>query len=100
MDVSLKDIAPVTPKTRRYFKLPSAKGSKRVEVEYLSEDQIPSINDSKITKFRENHSKSPNFVLDGIRHRIRLSLGMRIILVFCTSVMTLITLLVFGDYGT
>ena len=101
MDACLKDIAfQESPKKRRYFKLPDGNKSKVTEVEYLTEEQIPTIGHGKITQIHRNRDSSPNFVLDGIRHRMKLSLGMRIILVFCTSFFALITMLVFGDYSS
>lgn len=89
------------PKLRRYYKLPiNNPDSRVVEVEFLTEDDFKNAdNRPKITQFRQRNT-TPNFVVDGIRNRIRLSLFMRLILVIGTSITILICLLIFGKFKT
>ncbi|MBQ3325912.1 hypothetical protein IJG79_02065 [Candidatus Saccharibacteria bacterium] len=87
-------------KTRRYYKLSSNAKQSQAEVEYLPIDKVPTTQSSFLTNGRARHMESPNFVIDGIRNRIRLSLGARIIIVFGSSVLALISMLTFGKYKT
>lgn len=95
MDACVKDLSfEKTPRSRKYYKL-HGEGSqdKTLEIEYLP---LESISCGKRDIHKNNKSSSPNFVIDGIRNRMRLSLGMRLILIISASITTLICLLSFG----